>query len=333
MGDATHDIIRTEGLVKTFGQGDDDEVQALKRIDLTIAAGTVFGLLGANGSGKSTLIRILTTLARPTAGRAWVGGNEVTDDPASVRGLIGVTGQQTSLDDRLSGAENLRILGRLNGLGRAEARRTADEILERYALSDAAKRPVGTYSGGMRRRLDIVSGLIRRPPLLFLDEPTTGLDPRSRAEIWGTVRALSEAGTSVFLTTQYLDEADQLADRIAVLAAGELIADGTPQDLKRRIGRRLSVTLADPTDRTRAAEALAGLGVGVPGVGVLEESALDSVPTDSAVLTGHIDPGAGELPLPELLGALTRVGVDVADIGVSEPTLDEVYLALTEEEK
>ncbi|WP_182349055.1 ATP-binding cassette domain-containing protein [Tomitella gaofuii] len=346
---ATADAVRTEGVVKTFGSGD-DEVRALAGVDLRIDTGSVFGLLGANGSGKSTLIRILTTLTRPTAGRAWVNGHDVATHPAEVRRSIGVTGQQVSLDDRLSGAENLRILGRLHGLGRAQSRRTADEILERYALSRAADRPVRTYSGGMRRRLDIVVGLIRRPTLLFLDEPTTGLDPRSRAEIWETIRDLAKAGTSVFLTTQYLDEADRLADRIAVLARGQVIADGTPHGLKARIGRHLSVTLANPRDRDRACHALAALGVsglnandarrlGPPRSNATAADGLDSFTAeyhalaDATTITGHIDAHIGPLPLPDLLGALTCAGIEVADIGMLEPTLDEVYLALTEEEK
>lgn len=327
MEHESRDVIRTQGLVKTFGKGD-VQVRALDGVNLRVSAGSVFGLLGANGSGKTTLIRTLTTMARPTAGRAWVNGVDVAAEPARVRRLIGVTSQHTSLDDRLSGAENLRIIGRLHGMRRSQARRTADDLLEQYSLTHAAARAVSTYSGGMRRRLDIVSSLIRRPPVLFLDEPSTGLDPRSRAEIWGTVRQLAEAGTSVLLTTQYLDEADQLADRVAVLAAGSVIAEGPTHELKARIGQRLTVTLHHPRDRDAARAALAALGV--TGMDQTDPTPADDQ-ADDPLLRGHIDPGTGPLPLPRLLHSLTGVGVEVADIGLSDPTLDEAYLALTEE--
>ncbi|MFB7723019.1 ABC transporter ATP-binding protein [Nocardia sp. NPDC056100] len=310
-------VIHARGLVKTYGKGE-GQVTALNGVDLTIEAGTVFGLLGANGSGKTTLNRILTTLAAPTAGQALVFGADVVTEAARVRAMIGVIGQRTSLDDRLSGRENLNVLGRLYGLSGADARESADELLEQYGLIDAADRPVATYSGGMRRRLDIVSSLIRRPALLFLDEPTTGLDPRSRSEIWATVRQLAQDGTSVFLTTQYLDEADQLADRVAVLAAGQIIADGTPRDLKARIGQRLTVQLTRESDRRNAIDVLTALGVS----GLVEQQR-------EAALTGRVE--TGSIALPPLLNALTDSDVEVLDIGLSDPTLDEAYLALTKE--
>ncbi|MDT0270527.1 ATP-binding cassette domain-containing protein [Streptomyces sp. DSM 44915] len=308
--------IRTEELTRVYGRGTKART-ALDHVDLTVPAGTVFGLLGHNGAGKSTLIRLLSTLATPTSGRAWVGGHDLVARPAEVRATIGVTAQQTTLDQRLSGRENLLVFGRLHGLSRAAARRTAGDLLDRYDLAEAADRPVSAYSGGMRRRLDIASSLLLAPAVLFLDEPTTGLDPHSRAAIWQTVRELATAGTTVLLTTQYLEEADQLAERVAVLDSGRVIAEDTPRALKRRTGLRLTVTLASPAAHATACDLLRGLGVtGLPDPARRETGVTGSVP-------------AGTVTLPSLLTALTDGGVDVADIGLHEPTLDEAYLALT----
>jgi ABC-2 type transport system ATP-binding protein len=303
-------------LTKVYGRGR-KALTALDSIDLTVPTGTVFGLLGHNGAGKSTLIRLLSTLAAPTAGRAWVDGHDVAAHPAEVRSAIGVTAQQTTLDQRLSGLENLRIFGRLHGLSQPAARRTAAELLERYGLAEAGDRLVSAYSGGMRRRLDIASSLLLRPAVLFLDEPTTGLDPHSRVAIWQAVQELAEEGTTVFLTTQHLEEADRLAQRVVVLDSGRIIADDTPRALKRRIGLRLSVTLSSGESHETAYGLLGGLGVTV----------LPDPARQAATITGSV--AAGTLTLPSVLSALNDAGVGVADIGLHEPTLDEAYLALT----
>lgn len=301
-----------EAVTKTYGAGE-SAVTALDSVDLAIEPGTVFGLLGANGSGKSTLVGILSTLTRPTSGHAFVHGLDVATEPTEVRGLIGVTAQQAALDDRLSGRENLRMFARLHGLPRPQAAATADRLLEQYDLTAAADRPVRTYSGGMRRRLDIIASLIPEPALLFLDEPTTGLDPHSRNDIWTAVRELADRGTSVFLTTQYLDEADQLADRVAVLSAGRVIADDAPDALKARVGRRLSASLASAHRSDAAVRVLRELGVREP-------TAIDGT------VTGLVD--HGDLTLPKVVDLFARDGIDLADVGMHEPTLDEAYLAL-----
>ncbi|QAY74852.1 ATP-binding cassette domain-containing protein [Agromyces protaetiae] len=309
--------IAVEGLTKTYGRGP-KTVEALRGIDLAVESGTVFGLLGANGSGKSTLVRVLSTLAAPTAGTAYVGGVDVVAEPKKARAAIGVTAQQTTLDQRLSGRENLRIIGRLCRLTKAAARARADELLEKYDLVEASDRPVSTYSGGMRRRLDILASLILQPSVLFLDEPTTGLDPRSRNDIWDAVKELAGHGTTVFLTTQYLDEADRLADRVVLLDAGRIVADGTPRSLKERIGVRLTVVLEEQRADVSAAAVLEALGV--------RDLAVDATPDETSI-TGLVS--AGTLTLPVILDALTGAGVRVADIGLHEPTLDQAYLALT----
>ncbi|MEZ3158961.1 ATP-binding cassette domain-containing protein [Microbacterium sp. BWT-B31] len=306
-----------EQVTKSYGRGP-GAVAALGGIDLTIERGRVFGLLGANGSGKSTLVRILSTLATPTSGRAFVAGVDVVAQPARARAALGVTAQQTTLDQRLSGRENLVVFGRLCGLSRAHARRRAGELLESYGLADAAERPVSTYSGGMKRRLDILASLILRPSVLFLDEPTTGLDPHSRNDIWHTVRELTAEGTTVFLTTQYLDEADQLADRVVVLDAGRVIADSTPRSLKEQIGVRLAIALETPADLDAASALLRGMGV--------HDISVDDAP-DAAALSGLTS--AGSLTLPAVLHSLSGAGIGVVDIGLHEPTLDQAYLALT----
>ena len=252
--------VRVEGVVKRFGA-----TVALDGAGLEIPAGMVFGLLGPNGAGKTTLVRILATLLTPDAGRAEVFGHDVAGEPAAVRDLIGLTGQFAAVDELLTGRENLEMFGRLFKLSGEQARRRASELLERFDLAQAADRPARTYSGGMRRRLDIASSLLTRPRVLFLDEPTTGLDPRSRNEIWAVVRELRREGTTLLLTTQYLEEADQLADRIAVIDRGKVIAEGTGNELKDRVGGQiLEVELASAGQRDRAQAVLAGVGCGEP---------------------------------------------------------------------
>src|SRR6266516_3285270 len=252
--------VRVEGVVRRFGA-----TVALDGAGLEVPAGMVFGLLGPNGAGKTTLVRILATLLAPDAGRAEVFGHDVAGEPAAVRELIGLTGQFAAVDELLTGRENLEMFGRLFKLSREDARRRAGELLERFDLAQAADRPARTYSGGMRRRLDIASSLLTRPQVLFLDEPTTGLDPRSRNEIWAIVRELQREGTTLLLTTQYLEEADQLADRIAVIDRGKVIAEGTGNELKDRVGGQiLEVELSSAGQRDRAQAVLAGVGCGDP---------------------------------------------------------------------
>src|ERR1700759_3218358 len=252
--------VHVEGVVKRFGA-----TEALAGVDLDVEEATVFGLLGPNGAGKTTLVRVLTTLLAPDAGRAEIFGRDVARDPAGVREVASLTGQFAAIDEMLTGRENLQMFGRLFDLSAADARRRGDELLERFDLAQAADRSARTYSGGMRRRLDIASSLLTRPRVLFLDEPTTGLDPRSRNEIWAVVRELRREGTTLLLTTQYLEEADQLADRIAVIDHGKVIAEGTGNELKDRVGGQiLEVELASVEQRDRAQAVLAGVGCGEP---------------------------------------------------------------------
>jgi ABC-2 type transport system ATP-binding protein len=303
--------IVAEGLHKRFGK-----TVALQGLDLSVAAGTVCGVLGPNGAGKTTAVRILTTLIRPDAGSARVAGYDVVREPGKVRYRIGLAGQSAAVDEKLSGRDNLRLFGRLYHLGDRVARQRADELLERFRLADAGGRLVETYSGGMRRRLDLIASLIVAPPVLFLDEPTSGLDPGSRNEIWGTVRELVRDGTTVLLTTQYLDEADHLADDIAVVDHGRVIASGTPDHLKAMIGDRLDVVVRDAGALPEAAAALERI------VGV--ESDLEPEQRRATVAFS-----GGWPALAEVVRELDRAGVVAEDIALRRPTLDEVFLRLT----
>ncbi len=305
--------VRIEGVVKRFGA-----TVALDGAGLEVPAGMVFGLLGPNGAGKTTLVRILATLLAPDAGRAEVFGHDVVREPAAVRELIGLTGQFAAVDELLTGRENLEMFGRLFKLSRERAHRRADELLARFDLAQAADRPARTYSGGMRRRLDIASSLLTRPQILFLDEPTTGLDPRSRNEIWAIVRELRREGTTLLLTTQYLEEADQLADRIAVIDHGKVIAEGTGNELKDRVGGQiLEVELSSAGQRDQAQAVLAGVGCGEPQP--------DERP-DRLTLPA---PRNGLQLVEEAAAELRRAQIGVNDIGLRRPTLDDVFLQLT----
>jgi ABC transporter DrrB family efflux protein len=305
--------VRVEGVVKRFGA-----TVALDGAGLEVPAGMVFGLLGPNGAGKTTLVRILATLLAPDAGRAEVFGHDVAGEPAAVRELIGLTGQFAAVDELLTGRENLEMFGRLFKLSRQEAHRRAGDLLERFGLTAAADRPARTYSGGMRRRLDIASSLLTRPQVLFLDEPTTGLDPRSRTEIWAIVRELRREGTTLLLTTQYLEEADQLADRIAVIDRGQVIAEGTGNELKDRVGGQiLEVELASAGQRDQAQAVLAAVGCGEPQP--------DERP-DRLTLPA---PRYGLQLVEEAAAGLRRAQIGVSDIGLRRPTLDDVFLQLT----
>jgi ABC-2 type transport system ATP-binding protein len=306
-------IIRTEGLRKRFG-----DVEALKGVDLLVRPGSVFGLLGPNGAGKTTTVRILATLLAPDGGRAEVAGLDVVRDADALRFRIGLAGQYAAVDENLTGLENLELVGRLYHLGRREARRRGAEVLERFGLAEAADRPAKTYSGGMRRRLDLAASLVGRPEVLFLDEPTTGLDPRSRIDVWAFVRELQADGTTILLTTQYLDEADQLADRIAVIDLGTVIAEGTSDELKARVGGAvLELHVQDRADTAAAAEALAGLGRGDPTIDPETGSIRIPVAEDGATA------------LADSIRRLDERSIALADVALHRPTLDDVFLALT----
>ena len=306
-------IIRTEQLVKHFG-----DVEALKGIDLEVYKGTVFGLLGPNGAGKTTGVRILATLLLPTSGRAEVDGLDVVRDAEELRFRIGLAGQSAAVDENLTGLENLELVGRLYHLPKAEARRRGGEVLERFGLSDAADRAAKTYSGGMRRRLDVAASLVGRPDVLFLDEPTTGLDPRSRIDVWDFIRELQSEGTTLLLTTQYLEEADQLADRIAVIDVGTVIAEGTSDELKDQIGGQvLELHVDDRADLARVSAALTGVGAGAPTVD--DDARLVRIPVGSD----------GFSALRDAVRRLDEGKIWVADIALHRPTLDDVFLSLT----
>jgi ABC-2 type transport system ATP-binding protein len=302
--------IEASGLSKRYG-----DVEALRGVDLAAATGTVLGLLGPNGAGKTTAVRILTTLLKPDGGTARVAGIDVVRNAAQVRRQIGLAGQYAAVDENLTGHENLEMVGRLYHLGRQASGQRASELLEEFGLMDAATRLVRTYSGGMRRRLDLAAALVARPPILFLDEPTTGLDIRSRLALWDAIEALTARGTTVLLTTQYLEEADRLADRIAVVNHGLVIAEGTSEELKSQVGGdRLEIRLADPTQSPAAAEVLVGVGSGAP-----------------IVLNGTVS-----VPIVSASGAVTTAirrldqsGIAVDDIATQRPTLDDVFLTLT----
>jgi daunorubicin resistance ABC transporter ATP-binding subunit len=304
--------VEIQGLMRSFG-----EVVALDGLDLQVEAGTVFGLLGPNGAGKTTLVRIVATLLGPDAGRVEVLGHDVVSEPLAVRRRIGLAGQFAAVDGELTGRENVEMIGRLYRLSGAEARRRAGEVLERFQLVDAADRRVATYSGGMRRRLDLAAGPIGRPPVVLLDEPTTGLDPRSRQELWSIIEELRLEGTTVLLTTQYLDEADRLAQQIAVVDHGRIAAQGTAAQLKATIGGNvLSVRLADPTGIPDASAALADLAAS-------EQPRVDAA--DGEIRLAVTDPAASA----EALRRLDAGQLAIASIELQQPSLDDVFLTLT----
>jgi ABC-2 type transport system ATP-binding protein len=308
--------VTAEGLVKIYGAGE-NEVRALDGLDLTVAEGSVLGLLGPNGAGKTTTVRILATLLQPDAGRATVAGFDVAREAQQLRSVIGLSGQYAAVDENLTGRENLTMFGRLYQLPKAEARKRAGDLLEQFDLVDAAGRPVKTYSGGMRRRLDLASALIGRPRVLFLDEPTTGLDPRSRIGMWNVIRDSVREGTTVLLTTQYLEEADELADSIAVVDHGKIIARGTADDLKAQIGgERIEVVVRRPDDIQRAAALLSHNG---------EDEC--SVEAHARRLTMPAHGGAERLV--QIVRELDEASIPIDDIGLRRPTLDDVFLALT----
>jgi ABC-2 type transport system ATP-binding protein len=307
---STDAAIEACGLRRSFG-----DVHALRGVDLVAPAGTVLGVLGPNGAGKTTAVRILTTLLPPDGGSATVAGLDVVKDAQRLRSQIGLAGQYAAVDEYLTGKENLEMVGRLYHLSPAEARTRAVELLAEFELTDAGGRVASTYSGGMRRRLDLAAALVVRPPVLFLDEPTTGLDPRSRNALWQTIEERVADGTTVLLTTQYLEEADRLADRIAVIDHGEVIAEGTSDDLKARVGgERLDVVLDDPAQSAAAIEALAPLSDGEPTV-------------DGEAVSSPLRAGAGGVVAA--VRRLDAAGVGVRDIAVRRPTLDDAFLTLT----
>ncbi|MFC6886095.1 MULTISPECIES: ATP-binding cassette domain-containing protein [Actinomadura] len=304
-------VIQAEGLQKRFG-----DTKALDGVDIAARRGTVLGVLGPNGAGKTTAVRVLATLLKPDAGRAEVCGYDVRKDAVRVRAMIGLTGQYASVDEELTGSENLRMIARLLDFGRAEARSRAVELLERFRLTDAGGRAVKTYSGGMRRRLDLAASLINRPEVIFLDEPTTGLDPRARNEVWETVREVVADGATVLLTTQYLEEADALADRIAVFDHGRVIAEGTSDDLKAQIGRQtLAVRAADAARAGQLAAIVGELAGERPEV--QEPTGLVTVPVSDAAM------------LSALVRRLDDAGIEAAELALRMPSLDEVFLTLT----
>ncbi|MGA5525487.1 ATP-binding cassette domain-containing protein [Streptomyces pseudogriseolus] len=306
--------VTVRGLVKHYG-----ETKALDGVDLDVAEGTVMGVLGPNGAGKTTLVRVLSTLLAPTAGHATVAGYDVVRQPRQLRRVIGLTGQYASVDEKLSGWENLYLIGRLLDLPRKEARRRADELLERFSLTEAARRPAGTYSGGMRRRLDLAASMIGRPAVLYLDEPTTGLDPRTRNEVWDEVKRLVGDGVTVLLTTQYMEEAEQLASELTVVDRGKVIASGGIEELKAKVGgRTLRIRPADPLELRPLANALDSLGI----TGL----ATTTVDTERAAV---LVPVLSDEQLTAVVGAVTARGITLSSLTTELPSLDEVFLSLT----
>ena len=303
--------IRTDGLTRTFGS-----FTAVDRLDLEIPTGIVYGLLGPNGAGKSTALRMITTLLAPTRGRAMVLGHDVVRERHAVRSLIGVTGQYASVDETLTGSENLRLFGRLLGLGRRRARERAEELLAAFSLTEAGGKRVSGYSGGMRRRLDLAVSLISRPPLIFLDEPTTGLDPRTREQMWDVIRSLVEGGSTILLTTQYLEEADRLAHRVGIIDAGRLIAEGTPDELKDRVGSSsLVLTPATPEDQGATAAIIKRVTGHAPAT-VDQGTHLQAPLSEASVAT-------------EVLVALRDADLSPRTVSVDRPSMDSVFMALT----
>lgn len=304
--------VESRGLTKHYG-----DVVALDGLELSVPTGTVLGLLGPNGAGKTTAVSILTTLISPDAGNAFVAGVDVVNEPQRVRSLIGLSGQYAAVDEHLTAIENLEMIGCLYGMRHREARKKANELIERFRLSEAANRPLKTFSGGMRRRIDLAGALLADPPVLFLDEPTTGLDPRSRGELWEAIRERVDLGTTVVLTTQYLEEADQLANEIVVIDHGRAIARGASQELKRRIGgEHLDVHLALLTDLPRVETILRPFAIG--SIRIEEQDALISIPVTKGVEA-----------LGSVMAELSAQNVEILDIGLRRPTLDDVFMELT----
>lgn len=306
--------IEVKGLQKVFGDN-----KAVDGIDLEVPSGMIYGVLGPNGAGKTTTINMLATLLGPDAGTAKIFGHDVVKEPQIVRQLIGVTGQYASVDDKLSAVENLVIFGRLLGLSRKEAKAKANELLEEFGLTDAAKRPLAKFSGGMRRRLDLAASLIAQPPLIFLDEPTTGLDPRTRNQMWDTIRRLVKSGSTILLTTQYLEEADQLADRIAVIDKGRVVAEGTPNELKRSIGAAtLQLQISSEAHIAEARSIIEKV------LGVKTQN-----PEPKLITAPMKDPDT----VTDLLVALKKSSIKLDEVSVQKPSLDEVFFAITGKEK
>jgi ABC-2 type transport system ATP-binding protein len=306
------DAIIAEGLVKWYG-----DVHAVESLDLTVPEGTVLGLLGPNGAGKTTTVRMLTTLLKPDAGRCTVGGIDVIANPQAVRRIIGVSGQYAAVDEHLTGYENLEMIGRLYHVRKRTAKQRAIELLDRFDLSDAAGRAVKTYSGGMRRRLDLAGALVISPPIIFLDEPTTGLDPRGRLGMWDVINERVRAGATLLLTTQYLEEADQLADQIVVIDHGKAIARGTASELKRQVGgERLKVIVGDRSELEPVRQIMAELGAGEPAV-------------DKEAHEVYVEVSEGAKALTAVVLRLDAAGIEPVDIGLHRATLDDVFLKLT----